>query len=656
MKVNINKQIIDDLLNKEKLDKDDIILILNHAAEMNKLDQDDYIKEIAAKSEYSLDIVKKYLKDIITDKKKKTKIEENARTPLKAFDVNPEMLDQIFMGINPQTAPETLVNIMEAFVEKNPIWYDTETKIWWLWDETNFKWRIGCDIEILRIFKNKYGFVAWLMGKLKYQLLVALQTVAQNKPKPLPVEWIQFKEEAINIKTGEIQKPTPEYFFTNPIGWNIGISEDTPIMDKLFDEWVGADNVELLYELISYSLLRAYPIARMFFLVGSGRNGKTTFMKMLTTFIGEQNRISTDFKRMKESRFESAKLMNKLICEISETSADFLKDTAQLKALTGESYTSGEIKNKEPFEFMNFAKIIISTNHLPISEDLSAGFFRRAKTINFPNEFEEKMDILAQIPDEEYENLAKKCVRILYDLIKRGKFHGETTIEARRLEYESMSNPLAEFITKKCERKIDGFVIKTHFVGAFQKYLIDIDFYRRFTPQDINKTLRFMGYELGKKRNVNDENPRWAVLGLELKEQYEITTTKTNSKNKKIDGFVPSVPENRPFSFSSVIRGSQVGKSMFLEQKKTEARKTPQNKETPPFQVFQDVPRCSKKGKKTLLTTTKTNSNDEKTMLEREKNHYCIFCGDKNAPNQHKSGNKTFYFCESCEKTRCMSL
>jgi len=70
----------------------------------------------------------------------------------------------------------------------------------------------------------------------------------------------------------------------------------------------------------------------------------------------------------------------------------------------------------------NYAKILIATNNLPTTTDKTIGFYRRWLIIDFPNQFSEKKDILADIPNEEYNSLALKCVGILKDLLMKRAF------------------------------------------------------------------------------------------------------------------------------------------------------------------------------------------------------------------------------------------
>ena len=181
-------------------------------------------------------------------------------------------------------------------------------------------------------------------------------------------------------------------------------------------------------------------------LIGCGRNGKSKFLGLINNFIGKGNICSTELDTLLDSRFESFKLFKKLVCTMGETNFGVISKTSLLKKLTGQDLIGFEYKHKKPFDDYNYAKILISSNSLPPSEDTSEGFYRRWLILDFPNIFPEGKDILNNIPEEEYNNLAKKVTKILPELLNNSKFTNQGTIEERAKRYILASNPLSFFI------------------------------------------------------------------------------------------------------------------------------------------------------------------------------------------------------------------
>ena len=389
-------------------------------------------------------------------------------------------------------------HLAQQFLKIQPIYYDS-SKLWWVWTEKKLCWEICDEIDIMNEIGN-HSEANTISSKEKNEILEALKQESRKlKPKNIGVGWIQFKDFIYDIYSGERIKATPEYFVTNPIPWNLGETEETPSMDKIFKEWVGEEKVRTLYEILAYCLLCDYPIHRIFCFIGSGLNGKSKFMDLLRKFVGNQNCCSTDLDTLIASRFEVTRLFKKLVCQMGETNFSELNKTSLLKKLSGEDLIGFEYKNKNPFEDKNYAKIIISTNNLPSTTDKTIGFYRRWMIIDFPNRFSEKKDILLDIPDEEYENFAFKSCRILRELLEKREFNNEGTIEERMERYEARSNFLEKFIEENCSKdNIDGYITKNDFYKKFIAWC-KINRHRETTETKLGLDMKKLGIEEGRK-------------------------------------------------------------------------------------------------------------------------------------------------------------
>lgn len=364
------------------------------------------------------------------------------------------------------------VDNVELFYDMQPFFYD-KAKIFWLWNKKKFKWEIVDDTDIMNAIDQSLEFGGeTVTAGLKANYLEAFKRVGRkNIPKKTKKTWIQFRDLVIDIENSRQFKATPEYFVTNPIPTKIGESDETPVMDKIFQEWVGVENIDLLYEIIAYSMLPSYPIHRIFCLVGVGLNGKSKFLELLTNFIGRENVLTTELDILLNSRFETSKLYKKLVCLMGETNFNEISKTSILKRLTGQDLIGFEMKHKPPFDDYNYAKIIIATNTLPITKDRTIGFYRRWVIIDFPNKFTEKEDILKRIPKEEYENFARKAIVILERILKEREFTNEGTVEEREQRYEEKSNPLKKFIELFIIASPYGYIYKYEFRDRFQTFL-----------------------------------------------------------------------------------------------------------------------------------------------------------------------------------------
>lgn len=407
-----------------------------------------------------------------------------------------------------------LTDVIQEILIENPVFYD-ENRVWWTWDNILKRWMNGDDTTVLNLvrFNSDINTVRY-----KNDVLEELRQVTRNrKPKEPKKTWVQFKDKVYDIKTGKSFEASPEYFIFNPIPWKIGDSEDTPVIDKLFHEWiVGEVNtpqgrkiqdeswVTTLYEVIAVSMLTYLPFHRIFCLQGEGLNGKGTFLELVYNFIGEHNCTSTSMDALHQTQFETFKLYKKLVALIGELDIGVFRKTALLKAISGGDLVRCEKKRADGFDARLYATPILACNELPATIDESDGWNRRWLIIDFPNRFNEKTKVLEKVPDYEYENLAKKCLRILKEALDRGELTNDGTIEEKKQRFKQRANPLSRYI--------DEFIEKTN---DDSDYITSIDFFEAFnqhsrtqgkgavTKQSVGRALSQLGFEKVVK-NIDD--------------------------------------------------------------------------------------------------------------------------------------------------------
>jgi P4 family phage/plasmid primase-like protien len=401
--------------------------------------------------------------------------------------------------------------IIKQFLKLQPIFYD-RGKNWWVWNFKSYAWKLIDETDIINSLNTKIKLNT-LSSNEKNELLEGLRQEGRLlTPKPMSQLWLQFCNLIIDLDKNVVLHPTPEYFVTNPIPFKLGLSAETPVMDKIFEEWVGKENIKLLYEIIAYCCLPSYPINRLFCFVGSGMNGKSKFLELIKKFVGEDNITTTELDVLLQSRFEVTRLHKKLVCLMGETNFNELKNTGILKKLTGGDLIGFEYKNKNPFEDINYAKIIIATNNLPTTSDKTLGFYRRWLIIDFPNQFTEQKDILKDIPDEEYNNLAQKCVNILRGLIVSRQFTNEGTVEERMKRFEDRSNPLDKFLKEMTDKEPNGDIPCWEFIKEFNTWL-KINKFREMTETTIGLKMKQNNYPIQKiSKQMYDKEQREFII------------------------------------------------------------------------------------------------------------------------------------------------
>lgn len=427
-------------------------------------------------------------------------------------------------GINGEldlTDPYTSV---KKFFSKTPFYFDN-AEMFWFYNKTKFKWEVIDETELIVQICHRFKSEGKIIKSgIEGQYLRSFKQIGRKNELILPQKnWIQFKDKVVDIKTKQMFEADSKYFFTNPIPWEIGKSPDTPVMDKLLGEWLSVEDKQTFYELLAYCCYPDYPIHLIFCFVGSGRNGKSKALQLIQKFLGFENTSSTELDSILNSRFESIKLHKKLACIMGETNFGILQNTSFLKKITGQDLVGFEMKGKKPFDDVNYAKILISSNSLPTSEDTSDGFYRRWFILDFPNQFEEGKDILEQIPESEFNNLANKVVGILPNLIANGKFTNQRSIEERKQSYIMASNPLPYFISEYCERGTEYHVKYADLYSSYTTYL-NISKKRAVSHKEFRSALEREGLFVD-RATINMENAQF-VKFLQLKSDFDQKITR----------------------------------------------------------------------------------------------------------------------------------
>jgi len=389
--------------------------------------------------------------------------------------------------------------LMEHILELQPCYYDPY-KNWWLWNHLDTKWERVDEVAILNAIETQ-AQINTINAKERNETLEALKQVSRkNAPMPIQTGLVQFKNTLVDIGNGKMWRARPHSFVTNPIPWELHPEKyyQTPTMDRIFEEWVGKEKVQLLYEILAYCLLPSYPIHRIFCFIGAGMNGKSCFLNLLRKFIGNDNCCSTELDTLLNSRFEVTRLHKKLVCQMGETNFNEMTKTSILKKLSGGDLIGFEYKNKDPFEEINYAKIIIATNNLPATTDKTIGFYRRWVIIDFPNQFSEKKDILSTIPDEEFNALAVKCTLILKDILTERKFTNEGGILDRMQKYEDHSNPLDKFSREFVKESPGDYITVSDFNKKFKEWCREHR-HREISEQSVGISLKKSGFEQERK-------------------------------------------------------------------------------------------------------------------------------------------------------------
>lgn len=358
-------------------------------------------------------------------------------------------------------------------------------------------------------------------------------------PEP-PWRLIPFDNGVYDLETGDFRDFQQNDYFTSKLGVQYNRAATCSEIDRIFHDLVPPDNVIDLYELVAYSMIRAYPYQKLFFLYGCGANGKSVYANILEGMLGGHIVSHVSLQKLQSSRFSGAELYKKYLNICGELNYQQLERTELIKQLTGGDRISAERKFAQPFDFVNFGKLVFLTNELPPTSDMSNGFYRRIFTIEFPKVFDEKKAdhfLVEHLGREEFEGLAFKCLGTAQQLMGTGfTFTNDRNTDKIREQYEALSNPLEAFIGDTYEADTEGAIPKQQFTREFGQWL-KVKGMRPWSDTQLGKEMRKRNYPDGKRHVGGGRQNCW--LGLKSKQDKESVQPVQSGK-----GGIIKIPEN----------------------------------------------------------------------------------------------------------------
>ena len=195
---------------------------------------------------------------------------------------------------------------------------------------------------------------------------------------------VVFKNGILDIETMELKEMTPDYYENIQINCNFDPDAKSPIADEFFDTASQGDKKieQLLYEAIGYSMIKTNELEKSFVLLGSGRNGKSTYLELIKKVLGEQNITTLSLKDL-ALQFRVSSLDNKLASLAGDISNQKIPDTDLFKNINSGDSVYIEEKHRQGVSKKLFSTLFFAANKLPPTPDTSFGFFRKLCIIPF---------------------------------------------------------------------------------------------------------------------------------------------------------------------------------------------------------------------------------------------------------------------------------
>lgn len=307
------------------------------------------------------------------------------------------------------------------------------------------------------------------------EVLAYLNLLVTKESSIADANYIAFKNGVLDIVHDTFTDFSPEYIITNKIPHNYNPNAKSELLDRVMLKLACGDQnvLRLLFQSVGYCFYRRNELRKSFFLLGEKRNGKSTFLDMVTTLLGEDNTSNLDLCEIGH-QFRTAELTGKLANIGDDINDEWVSNTATFKKVVSGDVITVEKKGKDPFKLRSFAKFFFSANSLPRlgrGKDSSA-VLDRLVIIPFDAKFTKDDDdydpfIKYKLREEPViEALIAKAVPALREVLAEQEFAVCDKVNENLEEFEKSNNPILEFFDELDEADYQNEPIK----NVYRKY------------------------------------------------------------------------------------------------------------------------------------------------------------------------------------------
>ena len=206
----------------------------------------------------------------------------------------------------------------------------------------------------------------------------------------------------LNLKTGELLPHKREYMLSMIAAVEYDPAAECPRWMQFLDEITCGDVDLALYlqRMVGYCLTASTREQCIFFLWGSGGNGKSRFVEAVTSLLGDYTKnsppeaiIVKDRSSPNTSTAELARMKSVRLLTTSEPDGGCRLAEGMVKRITGEDVVTARLLYKASFDYKPEFKVVMSTNAKPVITGSDQGIWRRVRLIPFTAQFPpEKQD------------------------------------------------------------------------------------------------------------------------------------------------------------------------------------------------------------------------------------------------------------------------
>lgn len=333
------------------------------------------------------------------------------------------------------------------------------------WDPERNYWKI------MKLDEFHQFCLLWLIENMKGKNISSslvkdfanlIKWMIYKKIDRINTPYISFNDKIFNTQTFLFEEPDsayPSFLFQDYD--TSRLNEATPRWDKflsevLVDKDMDTDErlITYMYEILGYMMVPEIKSQAMFYLVGSGQNGKSIFLNLLQRIIGPDFVSASNIQSLTTENFTLPGLIGKRVNICNEEESKYVQADKFKALISGDPIETRRLYG-ERFTFIPTVKFIFATNHIPQFNTWDGGIERRVRIIPFHRRIEDH-----KVDPDLFDKLVTEIPGIMGKIIERGikplvsggfKMKVPRTVTEATREFKYNTSPIDAFIETAME-------------------------------------------------------------------------------------------------------------------------------------------------------------------------------------------------------------
>jgi len=262
---------------------------------------------------------------------------------------------------------------------------------------------------------------------------------------------INFLNGTFEIKSQKLREFRSKDFLTYQLPFAYDPDATAPMFHKYLDYVLPDEASQMnIAEYIGYIFCNNddLRLEQILLLTGGGGNGKSVLQMIIIALLGEHNVSCFSMEKLTDTTGNTrAEFANKL-ANISSEMSNKLESSVFKQLASCEPVEARALYGK-PFIIKNYGKMIFNCNVLPTNVELTEAFFRRWLIIEFGRtitQAEKDVQLPMKIINNELSGVFNWVLAGLNRLLDQKDFTSNPKAEAKKLEFQRLSNNVAQFI------------------------------------------------------------------------------------------------------------------------------------------------------------------------------------------------------------------